>query len=489
MYRHENGSEPLDAAARARLSPRRRGDSCLWLVLLVGCSEAPGPDAALTDPVILPDDPLSPSADATGGTEAGTGGVGSGGDSQVSSGGSGGSMDPPTPSTEIQIDEATLGFCSVDGFIEATNTGFSGDGYANSDNAVGAQIEWAVQVSQAGQYTLDFVYANGGDTDRAGALSLNGSELEAVVSLPSTGDWTTWSSLSVEVALEEGESRIVLSATTEAGLANLDSLIVRGAGVAPHDCASSVGTGGAPGTGGMDPGTGGAGELPNTTIYVAGDSTVSTYNDTASPNDQAGWGQMLAEIFDDRVTVENRAAGGRTARWFHLEGGTKYVLDRIKPGEYWLIQFGTNDSHKTATFTVGGVTYQRYADPNTDFKDHLLNYFVIPARAKSAVPVLVTPPPRNSGYCGQGNSLGGYAQAMRDLAAAENIVLLDLNQRSFDHLAAICPAPTPEDFFFRRADGSVDGTHFQENGARHMAGFLGHEMTDQALGPFRYLLP
>ena len=254
------------------------------------------------------------------------------------------------------------------------------------------------------------------------------------------------------------------------------------------DCSASAGTGGA-GTGGSDAGSGGAAALPATTIYVAGDSTVSTYADTASATDQAGWGQMLHEIFDERVTVENRAVGGRTARWFHLEGGTAYVLDRILPGEFWFIQFGTNDSHPTATFTVDGVTYDRFADANTDFKDHLMDYFVTPARARNAIPVLVTPPPRNSAYCGNGNSLGGYAQAMRDLAAAEDILLLDLNQHTFDHLAEICPSPTPEDFFFVRPDDTVDGTHFQENGARHMAGFLGLEMASQAAGPYQYLLP
>ncbi len=464
----------------------------LSLVLLAGCSGDPGP----TEGVVLPED-MNPvpgnstgGMDSTGGFAAGTGGLGSGGGSQSSSGGSAGStIDPPAPSTEIQIEESALGFCSIDGVIEATNAGFSGVGYANTDNAVGAQIEWAIQVSQAGQYTLEFVFANGGDGDRPGVLSVDGNELNTTVSLPPTTAWTTWSSVVVEVALEQGESRISLAATTAGGLANLDSLTIRGAAVAPQDCASSAGTGGAPATGGTNPGTGGGEPLQNTTIYVAGDSTVSTYTDTASPNDQAGWGQMLHEIFDERVTVENRAAGGRTARWFHMEGGTKYVLDRIKPGEYWFIQFGTNDSHKTATFSVGGVTYQRYADPNTDFKDHLFDYYVVPARAKNAIPVLVTPPPRNSGYCGNGNSLGGYAQAMRELAAAENIVLLDLNQQTFDHLAAICPSPTPEDFFFLRGDGSVDGTHFQENGARHMAGFLADEMTSQTVGPYQYLLP
>jgi lysophospholipase L1-like esterase len=239
-------------------------------------------------------------------------------------------------------------------------------------------------------------------------------------------------------------------------------------------------------TGGV--GTGGAVSLPNTTLYIAGDSTVSNYTDTSSPNDQAGWGQMLHEIFDDRVTVDNRARGGRTALWFYLEDGVAGVLDVIQPGEYFFIQFGTNDGNKTATFDVNGVTYPRYADAQTDFKIYLKDYYLDPTRAAGAIPVLVTPPPRNSAYCGTGNSLGGYAQAMRELGSVEDVIVLDLNQKTFDHLSAICPSPTPEDFFFVRTDGTVDGTHFQENGARHMAGFLGEAIEELGLELAGYLL-
>ena len=77
---------------------------------------------------------------------------------------------------------------------------------------------------------------------------------------------------------------------------------------------------------------------------------------------------------------------------------------------------------------------------------------------------------------------------MRELGAAESVAVLDLNTRTYDHLAAICPSPTPEDFFFVRDDGTVDGTHFQENGARHMAGFLGECIREIGLGLEPYLL-
>jgi len=104
--------------------------------------------------------------------------------------------------------------------------------------------------------------------------------------------------------------------------------------------------------------------------------------------------------------------------------------------------------------------------------------------------VLVTPPPRNSAYCNGGNGLGAYATAMIQLGAAENVAVLDNNKKTFDYLKAICPKPTTasaETFFLGKADGTIDGTHFQENGARKMAGFIGVCIGEIGLGlaPYR----
>lgn len=248
-------------------------------------------------------------------------------------------------------------------------------------------------------------------------------------------------------------------------------------------------TGGASAQGGSP--AGGAAALPAVTIYIAGDSTVSNYTDTAATNDQAGWGQMLKGIFSSKVTVVNRAAGGRTAHWFYLEGAVTNILSAIKPGDYFFIQFGTNDQNTTATFTVNGTTYPRYAAADTTFKTQLKTYYLDPARAKGAIPVLVTPPPRNSAYCDGGNGLGAYATAMIQLGAAENVPVLDNSKKTFDYLKAICPKPTTaaaETFFLGKADGSIDGTHFQETGARKMAGFIGVCIREVGLGLSPYLL-
>ena len=99
------------------------------------------------------------------------------------------------------------------------------------------------------------------------------------------------------------------------------------------------------------------------------------------------------------------------------------------------------------------------------------------------------PPPRNSAYCNGPRSLANYGQAMLDLAQTDNIKVVDLGLKTHAHLSAICPKPTTaaqEMFFKINADDSIDGTHFQENGARVMAGFVADGIDEAKLGLSNY---
>jgi lysophospholipase L1-like esterase len=276
-----------------------------------------------------------------------------------------------------------------------------------------------------------------------------------------------------------------------------------GGGKAGDGGAAGTGKGGAGGGGGTSGGRGGAGGASGgkagsttggsagaggpVTVFLAGDSTVSTYTNTASPNDQAGWGQMFDALFDTRVTVQNRASGGQTARRFIDENRLAPILSALRAGDYFLIQFGTNDGNRTASYTLNGQSIPYYLEPATDFKTYLRKY-IEGARTRGATPVLVTPPPRNSAYCTGGNGTGAHATAMRELGAAENVAVSDLNAKSVAYLRAICPSPTPENFFLVRADGTVDGTHFQENGARILAGFVAAGLEEAGVPLAQYLL-
>jgi lysophospholipase L1-like esterase len=215
-------------------------------------------------------------------------------------------------------------------------------------------------------------------------------------------------------------------------------------------------------------------------VFIAGDSIVMTYDDTSSDSDMAGWGQMLHKQYNSNVNINNKAIGGRTARRFIDEGRLDAIWNAATAGDYLLVQFGTNDGHKTATYTINGETIPYYLDPQTDFKYYLSQY-IQGARSRNINLVFVTPTPRNSAYCTGGNGTSAYAQAMRELAEEEGVPVADLNQKTVNYLMAICPAPTPEDFFFVRDDGTVDGTHFQENGARILARFVADGIAEASL--------
>lgn len=125
--------------------------------------------------------------------------------------------------------------CSVDGILlENKNTGFSGEGYVNADNAIGTSAIWVLNSNSAQNATISFRYANGGSTSRDANILING-DAAGVLLLPSTGDWSTWKMATVKLNLLQGSNEITLSASTSDGLANID-LISYSEGVSNGMC-------------------------------------------------------------------------------------------------------------------------------------------------------------------------------------------------------------------------------------------------------------
>ncbi|WP_193747461.1 carbohydrate-binding protein [Cellvibrio sp. OA-2007] len=135
------------------------------------------------------------------------------------------------------LQELEPGFCSVDGTIDSNNAGFTGNGFANSKNATGAMIKWAVNASESSRYTLTFRYANGGSGNRKGTLLLNdGANGSYTLDMPSTGSWTKWQTVSIDVDLVQDNNNLQLTALTADGLANIDSLSILGAKTSAGIC-------------------------------------------------------------------------------------------------------------------------------------------------------------------------------------------------------------------------------------------------------------
>jgi endo-1,4-beta-xylanase len=139
------------------------------------------------------------------------------------------------------VQEEQTGFCSIDGSIDNNNSGFTGTGFANTDNAQGNAVKWAINASNSSRYTLTFRFANGGTGNRNGSLLINGgSNGNFTFELPTTGSWTSWKTASIEVDLVQGNNLVQLSALTGEGLPNIDSLTITGQQTSGGTCGTSA---------------------------------------------------------------------------------------------------------------------------------------------------------------------------------------------------------------------------------------------------------
>ena len=82
----------------------------------------------------------------------------------------------------------------LSGPVVATNqAGYTGTGFADYVNASGDFIEWTVNATAAGSFSLQFRYANGGTTNRPLQLKVNGTTVAASLAFAPTGSFGTWS--------------------------------------------------------------------------------------------------------------------------------------------------------------------------------------------------------------------------------------------------------------------------------------------------------
>ncbi|WP_323845704.1 CBM35 domain-containing protein [Microbulbifer magnicolonia] len=175
-------------------------------------------------------------ATGDGSSSGGSGSSGGSSSGGSSSGGSssGGSSGGGTSAT-ITLQENASGYCSVDGAVENEHAGYTGSGYANTDNASGTGVEWSLSAPAAGVYTLQWRFANGGG-DRPANVLVNGGQV-AGITMPDTGAWTGYAdSGTVDVGLAAGTNRLRLQASGSSGLANIDNLSVTGIDPAAGSC-------------------------------------------------------------------------------------------------------------------------------------------------------------------------------------------------------------------------------------------------------------
>ena len=214
------------------------------------------------------------------------------------------------------------------------------------------------------------------------------------------------------------------------------------------------------------------------TIFIIGDSTAANKLTTAYP--ETGWGMPFSYFFDSTAVVNNLAKNGRSTRTFITEGIWDRALSTMKKGDYVFIQFGHNDESKEKV--------DRYTTPEQYIEN--LTKFVNEARAKEAIPVLITPVARRK-FDKDGKALEThveYTPLVVKVAAHLNVPLIDLDAKS--RLLYQQMGEEQSKLLFNQLlpnehpnypEGKIDNTHFSELGARKIALIVLHEIRNLKL--------
>lgn len=201
-------------------------------------------------------------------------------------------------------------------------------------------------------------------------------------------------------------------------------------------------------------------------VYLVGDSTIADKDSRKYP--ETGWGTPFKIFFDTTVTVENRAANGRSTRTFIAENRWQQIVDSLHSGDYVFIQFGHNDEAEAKK--------DRYTPPE-DFKMNLRK-FVTEAKSKGAYPVLLSPVTRRKfdSLHQVKETHAVYGQLTKEVAEEMHVNFIDLNSLSKNLLQSFGEVHSKLLFLHlaqnehpNYPDGIGDNTHFSELGARLVA--------------------
>ena len=200
------------------------------------------------------------------------------------------------------------------------------------------------------------------------------------------------------------------------------------------------------------------------TFFLIGDSTMAD-KPFIDGNPERGWGQVFPLYLKDGNRVENHAVNGRSSKSFRNEGKWDVVLNRMKPGDYVIIQFGHNDQKIKDS--------SRYTDPNIEYRANLTRY-IEDVRKWKGYPILATSIVRRR-FDEKGQfyeSHGEYPGVVREVANANNVPLLDLQASTKELLIDYGPENSKKLFLFINPNeypslpnGREDNTHLSSVGA------------------------
>lgn len=184
-------------------------------------------------------------------------------------------------------------------------------------------------------------------------------------------------------------------------------------------------------------------------LFTIGDSTVK--NKDNDPEGMWGWGSVIAGQFDTKkITVENCAMAGRSARTFLDEGRWEKVYNALRPGDFVLIQFGHNDAGdihigKARAELPGSGSESKVFKMEKDGRYQViytfgwyLRKFIMDAKEKGAIPIVLSHTPRNQWDNGKiGRNTTSFGKWTREAAEATGAYFIDLNKITADKLQTL----------------------------------------------------
>lgn len=212
-------------------------------------------------------------------------------------------------------------------------------------------------------------------------------------------------------------------------------------------------------------------------LFLIGDSTVKNGQGNGA-GALWGWGNFLAEFFQqDKIVLQNSALGGTSSRTFQTNGRWTPVLEKLKKGDFVIIQFGHNDggaladtSRARGTIKGIGTESQVIYNPIKKTEETVYTYgaylrkYISEIRSKGAYPILCSPVPRNPAETGviklHTDPYAGWAEAV---AKQEKVDFIPLNKMLNEQYARLTAAEVNS--FFT----SKDHTHTSAAGARFNA--------------------
>lgn len=197
-------------------------------------------------------------------------------------------------------------------------------------------------------------------------------------------------------------------------------------------------------------------EAQKQTIWVCGDSTVCNYYPLESST-QAGWAQMLGKYVDTtKFDIRNMAASGQYAKGFVDAGQFAPIETYGKPGDYYIISIGINDTNYS-----NGTEYEQVITDMTQ-----------KAKAKGMTVILVKQQGRANDIS-RDKLLAGrwFGDILDKIGTAENVQVVDLFTSSQNYWLSIGQDAVYNLFM----DG--DTLHPNRAGADKLAELVANEIT------------